>query len=751
MALGHGGVRVRRRPPTMRSWGAKAACLACLAAGSVSCREWRNQRLKDIPIQSAVFTRPTGELELAYDHRTSVDRSSDEEAEREFQVSNTAWKESIHLATQGFIYHPYLLELGLGGTFGLRQFETTETSTGLADTDTEGSQRATGMLTDFDLSGLALQRKDYPFSFHARRQTDLLPRQFAGSIEQETTRLGAEQRLRWGISETELTLDRLQTRQSETQSLDVGTPSLDVVETSFGWHTRLNLAKRETLDWRLSHSTTQRQQESGAFDAGGLSEGLTVGAGETESDEQTEALVEHRWDFGARRQLHLDSYLRGLEQRGARVYKQLDWRERFAADHTPKFSPKFSTFYTWSFQDFRQGVGDEQAMVAGGAAQQVTPQDQEQQQQLGRLGAGFSHQLYGSLRTNGDAYASQRTFSEGAVEDELNARIYWVYRKRNPLGHLNAALGLRTVRRSETGSQTVATVIDEPVTLTGTTPQRLAHPRVVVGTVVVTDGTGLITYAEGADYRLRQQGNFTEIERVLGGAIPDPGPVLVDYQYEIGGDIETDTLGWLAGVRQDFNFGLSVYYRHESQTQTIGGQQGDEGTELVPDNIETDILGTEYRYKGLLLRAEAEDRRATVSPLKATRLRAEYRIEPWRYLALHAGAGYTINRFPQEDDRDQDVAADGTDAAERREDVLTLDGGLNFRALRDLTVDLSLAYTQEEDNLRGITEGVSMRARAEYRFRLWSVQVGLEHTELLQSFSSDRSDDRLFFTIKRSF
>jgi hypothetical protein len=72
-------------------------------------------------------------------------------------------------------------------------------------------------------------------------------------------------------------------------------------------------------------------------------------------------------------------------------------------------------------------------------------------------------------------------------------------------------------------------ITDEPHTLNGTTPSTLAHGNIFAMSDVVTTVSGATTYARGADYTMDYLAGT--IARVGGGAIPDPGDVLVDYWY----------------------------------------------------------------------------------------------------------------------------------------------------------------------------------------------------------------------------
>ncbi len=72
-------------------------------------------------------------------------------------------------------------------------------------------------------------------------------------------------------------------------------------------------------------------------------------------------------------------------------------------------------------------------------------------------------------------------------------------------------------------------IVDEPHLLHGLSPEPLLHDDLASGSEMVTDLSGNTVYTEGIDYHIDYL--LGAIQRASGGAIPDPGDVLVDYTY----------------------------------------------------------------------------------------------------------------------------------------------------------------------------------------------------------------------------
>ena len=103
--------------------------------------------------------------------------------------------------------------------------------------------------------------------------------------------------------------------------------------------------------------------------------------------------------------------------------------------------------------------------------------------------------------------------------------------------------------------------MNEGHTLTDGVIEFLGKPNADINSVVVKDITGTIIYQLNLDYILIERNNYIEVQRLLGGLIPNGGSVFVDYTVIQPGSYKYDLnnhnvyIGFLL-----FDRFLEVYY-----------------------------------------------------------------------------------------------------------------------------------------------------------------------------------------------
>jgi hypothetical protein len=226
-------------------------------------------------------------------------------------------------------------------------------------------------------------------------------------------------------------------------------------------------------------------------------------------------------------------------------------------------------------------------------------------------------------------------------------------------------------------------------------------------------------------------GNLVELERVATGRIADGETVLVDYLFTLGGTFELDTLSHHAGIRQNFEFGLTPYYRFEWQDQSVSPAGA---TGAIAEDITTHVLGVEYQRASLRLFAEHEDRDSTINPFASSRLGASYthRFKTGAEMSFHAR--WTDTTFDPPNRRDVQL--------------LTVEGRQRFPITANLTVEGSLLYRDGEDSLSGDTEGVDVSLLVEWLVRQMKIRMSLEHSEYEDRYAWNESS-ALFVHVRR--
>jgi len=182
-----------------------------------------------------------------------------------------------------------------------------------------------------------------------------------------------------------------------------------------------------------------------------------------------------------------------------------------------------------------------------------------------RVGVDLNHKLFLSLRSN---LFTEYVRTRQTVYDEINFKvgIGFDYTKKIPIGRLNLSYHYFRQHLSMDSDPAPINILNEEHTLTDGVIELLERPYADINSLVVKDITGTIIYQLNFDYVLIERNNFLEVQRVLGGQIPDGGQVLIDYSAIQPGDYQYD----LSNHRIFLSFLLfdrllEVYYRGNFQ------------------------------------------------------------------------------------------------------------------------------------------------------------------------------------------
>lgn len=159
-------------------------------------------------------------------------------------------------------------------------------------------------------------------------------------------------------------------------------------------------------------------------------------------------------------------------------------------------------------------------------------------------------------------------------------------------------------------------VINEPVRLTDGEITLLERPFVDVATVMVKDVTGSIIFEEGFDYLLLANGDYTEIQRMPGGQIPNGSTVYVDYTAVQTGSYKYDahSNSFYAGITV-LNRLLEVYYRG----RFMHYKNVEKSDLLTLNYLRGNTFGGKIGYWDAELGVEYEDHNSTITPYKLMR------------------------------------------------------------------------------------------------------------------------------------
>jgi hypothetical protein len=573
------------------------------------------------------------------------------------EVNELRFEESLTLETKGHLVHPNLIELPkLEGTFGVTQ----------SDFEINGeSSRADSEIYEFDARARFLRLEPTNYSVYARRNRDLINRNFGVSLENTTTTYGALVESRAG--EMTNRVEAFNTT-SEQEALD-GSSDFRFEQDTVLLNGSYNISGNQRLRWDYTFQSLHQSSETFDIDT---------------SYDTHDAEVEHVVTFGENNRSELDSSLRYFSQTGDFSLDRLTLEERMRLQH----SDSFRTEYLYRFEH-------------------QTREEFDQSQH--RAEAGFTHHLYRSLITRGRVGGTVLETDDAGV-NEIFGTLDTEYTKQVPLGVLRLNAGVNAARQETEGGGFVSQVIDQSVTFTDPNPIAIFGNDVDVQSITSPVG---ILYIPGQDYRVRRFENRIEIDRIVTGAIGPNQPVLIDYSLGPEADHTTTTSGFSFGGNYTFERGplrgLSLFARYALQEQGIDP----EAATTVPPNDYTDTLfGAEYRFWSLTLRAEREEFDSTLLPFEATRFSA-------RLVHLLSGAT-TITG---------DVTYSLIDYSdpENETELLSATAQVQHRFTRELIGSAYVQWRDQRDDLGGSATGFEQQVELTWKHRQTEVFISLRN------------------------
>ena len=307
------------------------------------------------------------------------------------------------------------------------------------------------------------------------------------------------------------------------------------------------------------------------------------------------------------------------------------------------------------------------------------------------------------------------------------------YRKSNPWGTLSASYRPRYQSEDRKGLERSFEIFRARQTFRDPEPLTLNNLNIDTSSIRITAEDQITVYHVGRDYRLRQFEDRVEVWRVATGRILDGQTVLVDYVYSSGDSFTLDTVGQNLQVRQDFDFGLSPYYRLRWQDQTVSPETT---TGIRPDDITAQIVGAEFERWKLRLTAEIEDHESTINPFEAIRLGAGYRRQVTQTATAVVKARWSdvTHSLPEE----------------RETTFFTLEGRYRQAITSRLSFESSARYRHLDDTIGGTDEGIDVDLALEWKLRETEIRVSYQFGQFEDDFAEN--DHSVFYLqVRRHF
>lgn len=609
---------------------------------------------------------------------------------RDQNTKEAIFEEDLQLETDGYVYHPNLLEFTLAGLFGLVQHRFEDNYAGRAESVSDS-----GTALEFDVNGHYFKEKKYPGWMYARRYRRFEPRPFQSSLEATTENYG-------------LTWQHLDEKMPTTVQFDHIKVDLDPLSqdenrfwlggqqvTTFRYDTEYRFSQDNVLSLLYDRKSVKEEPFGFNYD----------------SDEVT---LSHRLDFGDQRQHKLESELNYIDQTGSFNIERARLRETLRLQHTANLRSIFNA--------------------------ELTDRTQGSQNTVDPLGERFyyisgmlEHRLYESLISQLRAFAQTQRFESGSEIDRFGSRIRFDYRKKNPLGGLQADYQVYLHREDRRAGDQNLEFIDQRRTLQDPEPTILQEANIQTSSIRITNLDRTHLYQVGRDYTLDAFADRVEIRRVPTGQTADGEAVLVSYVANLGGSFQLDTLGQDLGIRHNFEFGLSPYYRLRWQDQTVSPQTSDS---VIAEDITAHIIGAEYRRKQLRLNAEYENYDSALRPFNALRLSGSFRHR------FESGASGTVQARWTDISRDPPNARDTT--------LFTVEALYRHPITHSLTVEGSALYRSEEDSVSGNNDGLDLDFSLEWFIRKTELRITAEYGQFETDFAKNENS-ALYVQLRRRF
>lgn len=549
-------------------------------------------------------------------------------------------EEGVELSTQGYYFHPNLLDFSADLRLGLTQQRLS-----VADRDFDSD----GTLLGYSLNAAILQKKAVSGRVFARMSDRYISRAFARAVQLDRHTEGGELRLRNPVP---ISILFQHTAREESSSIRTEDENTFLVRATVTDNRNINRFTQLIYEYETTDETNSFFAPDGSIS---FTQDLP--------DDRHEVNVVNRWQFGDEDRPHrLTGRLRAMQRTGFFENDVLLLDQRLDLVHSPTL---------WSFY----------------GATFLLDETDTQEERLAQGQAGFVKRFFESLELRGQLFGSDRQFENGQ-EQRFGGLIDADYRKLTPIGTYTSRLTIGREYQNEAFAGGLRNVRDEAVNLSSLTFDKLGLPNVLAPSITVTDATNTTTFVEGVDYELQTIGSFTQIRRLVGGGIVEGQLVLVDYQADVSTDAEfhTDTVRWSHRLDLDA-IPLAIYARLDMVHDTL-----DSGTN--PGNLEKRdryLLGAELNLDPFTVIGEYEILDQQLSPpWQAYRVRANYFRPLSNITTVDFGGYYEMLEY-------EDALAFGLDPGEEFRESVGAFARIVSKLNRHLLVRLDANY----DEIRG--------------------------------------------------
>jgi hypothetical protein len=225
------------------------------------------------------------------------------------------------------------------------------------------------------------------------------------------------------------------------------------------------------------------------------------------------------------------------------------------------------------------------------------------------------HRLYLSLTT--EAFASFNQLNHTLYNDNLReAGFSLKYTKKIPSGRFNMSYSYSILQKAWNTTTRDILIKHEEYYLSDGQILLLKRPYIDKTSILITDVSGTIIYQEFFDYVLVDRNNFIEVQRVIGGQIPNNTSIYIDYtttqpekySFDANTQVFNTNVSFIKNI-------VNIYYRN-----TWVDYANLKNSEMLTLNYLTDnLIGCSANFKFGDCGIEYNNYKSTIIPYQLTR------------------------------------------------------------------------------------------------------------------------------------
>lgn len=531
------------------------------------------------------FLMNVPELEYKLSYEFEEELRTDQNIERKDRTSK--FFEGFNLKTDGWVYHPALLEYKLTLSPEWEQQSTHSTVVGKIKSNT--------FLEGYYAELRFLQFKPYTFNMYAGKSTFRLSSNFAQRSTRNLDTYGATFLLKYPVLPSVFNYSHTRAVQAGFFAFDEDTDDLELQMN----YNRYMGATRFRAAYKDTETTNQ---------------GVTTGLTEQKFD------LNNKYGFNANRTLNSDLTYKTSEGSFTDL-QRYSLSENFLWVHRKNLKTNYR---------FRMDVNEFATSRS----------------ETGSLTFNLTHLLYENLTTSINAVGT-KSRSSGTNEGEYGGGVNFDYVRKIPWGTLTLNMGHSYMKNEVDRTDRIVEVNEESVILRTGTVSLLKNNNVDIDTIEVRNPVAPFNvYTENVDYTIEEMGSSIRIIRKAGGLITDGQEVYVDYEYLADPEYDYSTVTGSYGIALNLWKVWHIYYNlNQKDERFLSGIRPDD---LIHDRIHSAGTGLTWNWSKTNLSYSDVD--TTNLPKEEWNVEETLTFNPQRDLYLSFSGGYGEIRFKEREE-----------------------------------------------------------------------------------------------------